>query len=221
MSKSKDWWPSSRVGQLAMAEKWVEVITPNAVAWKIDLNDLRNFKKVTEKARSAFQEVQNAETRTPVAIERGKVAFEELETAARAFKKQHLTIPPLDSVILVSLGLRVLDRKPTPSGTPTAQAAVETFLEGKYELGIRLSLISGSADDTANKGFRIFYSVVAHGEAAPADQEDLRNSFFTKRKRTKIQFKPADSGKTCYIAAQIENDGKKGPWGPMTSAVIP
>jgi hypothetical protein len=29
------------------------------------------------------------------------------------------------------------------------------------------------------------------------------------------------SGKRLFIAVQIENDGKKGEWGPMISAVIP
>jgi len=221
VSKSRDWWPSSRAGQLAMASKWVEVITPNAAAWKIDPDDVKTFRKVVEKARLAFHEVQNEETCTPVAQERCRTAFTELETAARAFKKQHLTIPPLDSSILVSLGLKVPDRKPTPSGTPTAQIAVETYLEGKYELGVRLRYINGRSDDPANKSFRVFYSVVAQGESAPQDQEELRSSFSTTRKKKVIQFKPSDSGKICYIAAQIENDGKKGPWGPITSAVIP
>ncbi|MCL2232410.1 MAG: hypothetical protein FWB99_04955 [Treponema sp.] len=221
MSKSKDWWPSSRAGQLAMASKWVEVITPNAKAWKIDAEDVKTFGKTVEKARLAFHEVQNEETCTPVAKEKCRVAFSDLETAARAFKKQHLTIPPLDSSIYVSLGLKVPDKKPTPSGTPTAQLAVETYLEGKYELGLRLIYINGSPDDPANKSFRVFYSVVAHGETPPRDQEELHSSFSTTQKKKVIQFKPTDSGKTCYIAAQIENNGKKGPWGPITSAVIP
>jgi hypothetical protein len=30
-----------------------------------------------------------------------------------------------------------------------------------------------------------------------------------------------DSEKTVYFAVMIENDGKKGHWGPMTSALIP
>jgi hypothetical protein len=29
-----------------------------------------------------------------------------------------------------------------------------------------------------------------------------------------VVFDYGDSGKTAYIAVQIENDGKKGPWGP-------
>jgi hypothetical protein len=30
-----------------------------------------------------------------------------------------------------------------------------------------------------------------------------------------------DSGKTAYFGVQIENEGKKGPWGPMVSGLSP
>jgi hypothetical protein len=36
-----------------------------------------------------------------------------------------------------------------------------------------------------------------------------------------IEFEVEDSGKTVYFAVQAENDGKKGGWGPMVSALIP
>ncbi|GMO53365.1 MAG: hypothetical protein Pg6C_19720 [Treponemataceae bacterium] len=58
-------------------------------------------------------------------------------------------------------------------------------------------------------------------EAALANPDDLRHSFFTKRKKDVIGFDFGDSGKTAHFAVQIENEGKKGPWGPLTSALIP
>jgi hypothetical protein len=36
-----------------------------------------------------------------------------------------------------------------------------------------------------------------------------------------IEFGFGDSGKTAYFAVQIENEEKKGPWGPLVSALIP
>jgi hypothetical protein len=36
-----------------------------------------------------------------------------------------------------------------------------------------------------------------------------------------MEFGFGDSGKTAYFCIQIENDGKKGPWGPMVNALIP
>jgi hypothetical protein len=59
------------------------------------------------------------------------------------------------------------------------------------------------------------------GETPPAKPGDLRKSFYTKRKKDVIEFDFEDSGKTVHFAVQIENDGKKGNWGPLVSALIP
>jgi hypothetical protein len=119
------------------------------------------------------------------------------------------------------LGLKPHDQHPSPSSTPTAQVTVETYLVGRHELGIRITYLTGSPDDPANKGYRIWYSVVAPGETPPVNPEELRKSFYTQRKKDLIEFEFGDSGSTAYFAVQVENDGKKGNWGPMVSALIP
>ncbi|MDR2096878.1 MAG: hypothetical protein LBP76_15350, partial [Treponema sp.] len=121
----------------------------------------------------------------------------------------------------IALGLKPHDTTPTASGIPTAQVAVETYLVGRHELGIKIIYVTGNPADPANKGYRIWYSVIAPGEASPVRPEDLRKSFYTKRKKDLIEFDFGDSGKTAYFAVQIENDGKQGPWGPLVSALIP
>jgi hypothetical protein len=80
---------------------------------------------------------------------------------------------------------------------------------------------AGIRTDPANKGFRIWYSVVTSSEIPPANPDDLRKSFYTKRKKDVIEFDFGDSGKTAHFAVQIENEGKKGPWGPLVQALIP
>jgi hypothetical protein len=55
----------------------------------------------------------------------------------------------------------------------------------------------------------------------PINPDELRKSFFTKRKKDVIEFDFGDSGKTAFFAVQIENGSKKGPWGPLVSALIP
>jgi hypothetical protein len=37
----------------------------------------------------------------------------------------------------------------------------------------------------------------------------------------RMEFEYGDSGKSAYFAIQIENDGKKGAWVPLGSAIIP
>jgi hypothetical protein len=63
--------------------------------------------------------------------------------------------------------------------------------------------------------------VIGQGETPPANPDDLHKFFYTKRKKDVIDFEFGDSGKTAYFAVQIENEGKKGPWGPLVSALIP
>jgi hypothetical protein len=108
-----------------------------------------------------------------------------------------------------------------PSIRRPSQVTVETYLVGRHELGVRIIYVVGTATDPANKGYRIWYSVVAPGETPPANPDDLRQSFYTKRKKDVIEFEFGDSGKTAYFAVQIENGGKQGPWGPLVNALIP
>jgi hypothetical protein len=91
----------------------------------------------------------------------------------------------------------------------------------RHELTLEIIYLSGSPDDRANKGYRIWYAVVAPGETPPTGPDDLHKSFYTKRKKDRIEFDYGDSGKTVWFAVQVENDGKKGPWGPLISDLIP
>jgi hypothetical protein len=104
------------------------------------------------------------------------------------------------------------------SKTPTLSGVSRI---ARHELGINILYVTGSPNDPANKGYRIWYSVIAPGETPPADPDDLRKSFYTKRKKDLIEFGFGDSGKTVYFAVQVENDGKKGNWGPLVNALIP
>jgi hypothetical protein len=139
----------------------------------------------------------------------------------RDFKRRYFLSPPLLDSDYISLGLKPHDSTPTPSGVPTAQVTVETYLIGRHELGVRIIYVVGSPTDPANKGYRIWYSVIGQRETPPANPDDLRTSFYTKRKKDVIDFEFGDSGKTAYFAVQIENESKKGPWGPLISALIP
>jgi hypothetical protein len=150
-----------------------------------------------------------------------KEAFDALTGFMRDFKRRYFLTPPLLPSDLSSLGWKPHDPHPSPSPAPTAQVTVETYLVGRHELGVRITYVTGSPDDPANKGYRIWYSVVAPDETPPANPEELRKSFYTQRKKDLIEFEFGDSGKTAWFAVQIENDGKKGHWGPMVSALIP
>jgi hypothetical protein len=221
MAQKTDWLSSDRTGQLAMARDWQNVAGTKAAAWGIPAAAVTELGALITAADTALTTAQNETTRTPVATAQCRAAFEALTARMRDTKKRYFLTPPLANPDYVSLGLKVPDSTPTPSGTPTAQVTVETYLVGRHELGVKIVYVTGSPADKANKGFRIWYSLTAPGETPPANPDDLRKSFFTKRKKDLIEFDFGDSGKTAWFAVQIENDGRKGPWGPLVSALIP
>jgi hypothetical protein len=226
MSTSKDWLPNGREGILAMARDWQDVAGASASAWGIPPTVLQGLDTLIQAAGAALAAAKNETTRTPVATARCKEAFDALAAAMRDMKRRYFLAPPLVDSSYIALGLKSRDATPTASGVPTAQVAIETYLVGRHELGVKIIYVAGAPTDPANKGYRIWYSVVAPEAAStdappPANPDELRKSFFTKRKKDVIEFEFGDSGKNCFMAAQIENEGKKGPWGPLTSALIP
>jgi hypothetical protein len=204
-----------------MAKEWVGILTVKAEAWGIPAAEITALTGLSNAADAALTEAKNEATRTPVATAQCKTAFDGMIGKMRDLKKRYFYVPPLSEADLVSLGLKPHDPRPTPTHTPTAHVTVETFLSGRHELGIKILYVDGDPNDPANKGFRVWYSVTAPGETPPADPDELRKSFFTKRKKDVIEFEYGDSGRTAYFAVQIENEGKKGGWGPMISALIP
>ena len=221
MSKSKDWWPSTKDGQLAMAHNWMQALANNGELWEIKIEDVHGFTDCTKNAAEAKKLLDDRQTRTPVVEEQFRKLMEKLEEKARYIKRRYFHIPPLQREDFIFLGLKIPDREPTLTRTPTAQAAVKAFLEGRHELGIEIFYIHGDPNDPANKNFRVYYQAVGAGETPPADPEGLHQSFAMTHKKSVIPFSYLDSGKTCYLAVQIENGNKKGPWGPIVSAVIP
>jgi hypothetical protein len=221
MSKTTDWLPGTRDEQVSMAEIWNNALHNSSGGWGIPATVMAEFAPLVSNAESALSTAKDEATRTPVATAQCKTAFEELIAKMRNIKKRYFYVPPLTDADLISLGLKPRDSTPTASGTPTAQVTVETYLVGRHELGVKMIYVTGNPADPANKGYRIWYSVVAPGETPPTNPDDLRKSFYTKRKKDVIEFDFGDSGKTAYFAVQIENEGKKGPWGPLVSALIP
>jgi hypothetical protein len=160
--------------------------------------------------------------RTPVITEQCRAAFEAMVSKMRFFHGHYFLVPPLDNAALISLGLTPKDNKPTASGKPTSEVMANlTLAGGRHELAMEIVYLSGSPEDRANKGYRVWYKTAPPGDAAPTDPEDLPKSFFTRRKKDIARFDYGDSGKMVYLAIQVENNGIKGDWGPMVSALIP
>jgi hypothetical protein len=240
MAKNKDWMPKTRHEKINMASAWLFVITtrakPDATppaseenlytgskaeAWNIPAATMSGLGIAVQRANETLAAISDKGTRTEVATAIATAAFNELTALMRDMKRRYFYAPPLAEADIISLGLRMPDTTPTPTATPTAEVTIETFLKGRHQLGINLSYLTGSPTDPANKGYRVWYRVVANDEPKPSTPDDLHKSFFTRKRKEMINFDYTDSGKTAWMAVQIENNSKKGPWGPLVSALIP
>jgi hypothetical protein len=192
-----------------------------ATAWGVPSDSVVELGVLTTAADSALTAAKNEDTRTPVATAQCRTDFDAMTAAMRDMKKRYFYVPPLQESDLVALGLKIPDSTSTSSGDPTAQVTLETYLVGRHQLGVKIIYLTGSPHDAANKGYRIWYSVIAQGDAPITNPGVLNESFYTKRKKDVVDFDYDDSGKIAYLAVQVENGGRKGPWGPITSALIP
>jgi hypothetical protein len=221
MAGNDDWYSGSRDGQLAMGKNWVVVLNVKGTGWKIPPEDTQALGAVVGEADAVLTTAKNETTRTPVVTAQCREVFGRMETKMRDIKKRYFYAPPLTDADFVALGLKIPDSTHSPTGVPAAQVTVETFLVGRHELGVRIVFVTGSPEDKANKGYRIWYKVVGPGEEAPSNPKQLTELFSTKRRKDLLEFQYGDSGKTVYMSAQVENNGKEGPFGPMVSAFIP
>jgi hypothetical protein len=204
-----------------MCRNWIGILTADQrTAWGIPAANFNALGVAYGSALVLFQKATSSE-RTAAITAECQAAFKAMIDTMRDFKRRFFLVPPLTDPDYVRLGLKIPDRTPTASGSPTAQVKVENYLVGRHQLGVRIVYVSGDPEDPANKGYRIWYGVAAPGEDPPADPDALHRSFYTRRKKDLIDFAFGDSGKNAYFAVQVENDGKKGPWGPLVSALIP
>jgi hypothetical protein len=168
MSQRTDRLPGTREGQLTMSKDWHSVAGTNAEAWGIPAAALQELSALTQTANTTtLTTAKNETTRTPVATAQCREAFEALTAAMRDMKKRYFIAPPLQKSDLIALGLKPHDTTPTPSGKPKSEVTVKTYLIGRHELGIKTVYVTGSPGDPANKGYRVWYSVVAPGETPP------------------------------------------------------
>lgn len=239
MAHKKEFLPPARQGQLDMAQQWLRVLpeqvkdekgvdTQKWKLWGIPEPVFLAFGEAFAKAQAALAEAKNKERNSDVVDQAVKSTFKALVTAMRSLKRRFFHMPPLTLEDWVALGFREPEQY-TLSGDPTAQVMAETFLKGRHELGMRLVYTSGDPNDRANKSYRIFYKILEHGEAeasalvkaAPTRPEDFALSFPERRKLFTHDFGFDSSGKTVYFCAQVENGKRVGPFGAITSAIIP
>jgi len=234
---SKDWMPTTRTEQLAMAKKWETYLTNQRISdWGVSKELRETFINALKEADKMLSTAITTD-RTSAMNAVIRASFGKLVDIMRDLRRRHFFMPPLTEGDWVSLGLRLPDTTFTTVGTPTSVVTAEITYPHKNALSLRIVPISDqSYDDRSGWGFRIYFGVLPQTtniseemmierqflRRQPQNPEELTASHFTRRKRDLIEFPYDNSGKQCFICVRYENSkGEKGPWGPMVNSFIP
>jgi hypothetical protein len=67
----------------------------------------------------------------------------------------------------------------------------------------------------------VYYVIVQPGGNAPTEPAQFTGSFYTMQRSDVLDYPFGSSGSTVYFIVQLKHGGKKGQFGPITSAIIP
>jgi hypothetical protein len=124
MSSSKDWLPRRREEQLAMAKKWVQVLTDKGDAWGVPAIERTSLATLRDDADRILT-MGMSSVRTAVITAQCKSAFDSLSEKIR-FIKKHFLFSPL--------------RGASPGTAPASRAR---FRRGSLPLRLRLPDLLG------------------------------------------------------------------------------
>ncbi|MDR0444625.1 MAG: hypothetical protein LBH44_14605 [Treponema sp.] len=231
MFHGKDWLPTSRTGQLAMAKNWHSVLGTKGTQWQITAADVSELKDIIEDSDKALTKAM-AGDRSAVVTARCKEAFDPMISFMRNMKKRKFFIPPLLNSDFVSLGLNPPGTTTTPIPPPTAQVIADITFPGIHLVELRnIRAVEGGLmpDPRSDYGVKMCWGIMGHPTPTdkfhltevPTSGHDLPHSKFRRRKKELFDF-DGESGNTIYFCLRYENPrGEAGPFGPMLSAVIP
>jgi hypothetical protein len=232
---SNDWLPARRDDQIGMAKDWLTVLRAKAAEWFVPDTEIRLLEALTANADAILIKAKSSE-RTMVITAQCKEAFSALTEKMLLIKNRCFLCPPLTEADLISLQLTPKDLAYTPPTVPTEQVEGDILRPGVHLLEIILRIITRTENHYGQFGFRIYWGIFPNRDAMveetpslkreppqiPGSVDALPFSKYTKRKRERFNFDPADSGKLVFFCVRLENtEGDAGPWGPLLSAVIP
>jgi hypothetical protein len=160
--------------------------------------------------------------RGPVDIAEKNRMRKTFEKALRSFIKAFLEYSPFVSDFdRNEMRLPIHDATPTPVPRPATfpEYDADTSVPSRISLRIWDGTSKRKAKPAGVHGAEIRWEM---RDAPPSKAEDLVNSDFATRTSHTFEFTGDKQGERVYFCLRWENPkGEKGPWGAITSAVIP
>ena len=217
---NKDWLPASREARLQMANAWETVLPAKKTLWNIPESAIDTLHERAG-VLSSFLETPIA-NRTSYINAGIRNAEKMLVEQMRDMKKRYFYDPPLIDADFILLGLKPKDVVPTYIGIPTGIPVLSITYDKTGRIQLNINVIdSNQPDSRSNYGFKISYGIFSQDQTAPTLAESLHEHRFTRQKKIRFSFNPADKGKIVYFCARCENSkGMEGDWSQIVSTFI-
>jgi hypothetical protein len=209
---------------------WQHILMKSLAArredWGITTTEWTALTKLQTEFERKFAAANYNETRTPAAIIGKNVALAAYKKQLRVVIKAHITYNlAVTEPERKSMGLPVHKTKRTPA--PVAESYPWIRANTGLLRHVRFDYGSFDPDTTEpSKAKPPGQHGVEFGwvirETPIVNMDELSHSSFDTHTPLTLEFKDSDRGKTLWYAARWENTrGKKGPWGPIESVIIP
>jgi hypothetical protein len=221
MSKEKDWLPRNRDELLKMCFKWLEVINLKMTEWNMRKEVLEKLQTLYNTALAANIVLSDKGNKSPHKVKDCDEAFAPLEEYMREIKRDTFHKPTIKDVDFIDLQLKIPDEHPAPVPAPVREISADPVLASFHQMGWRVRYVDKGEKRDGDKGYKVFVHLAERTDPAPTKVEDFSKSFYTTKAHGLLEFLAEDTAKKIYFMSRIENDGKEGPMGPITSAGIP
>ncbi|MDR1215117.1 MAG: hypothetical protein LBK25_00375 [Treponema sp.] len=221
-----DYMPRSDVKILDFIKNLIAYLEANATRLGIAATVITALKTLLLSFEAALEKTGLPETsRLDTATK--NAAKGELCSATRDFVNVNIRYnKAVTDIDRVGMGLPIPDKKPTSIHPPTTAPVIELRLER-----IRQVIVAFKNDGSKSwgkpagvHGAEIRWAVRDQHDVKdpPIEPTDLANSSFATKSPHTMEFSGAERGQTLDLCLRWENNvGDKGPWGEISSAIIP
>jgi hypothetical protein len=204
----------------------IAYLEANIARLGIDATVIAALKALVQLFETAYEKTGLPET-SKLDTATKNAAKAELRSATRDFVNSYIRYnKAVTDIDRLGMGLPIPDKTPTPVPPPTTAPIIELRLAR-----IRQVLVAFKNEGSTRwgkpagvHGAEIRWAVRDQHDVKdpPIEPTDLANSSFATKSPHTMEFSGAERGQTLDLCLRWENNvGDKGPWGEISSAIIP
>ncbi|MDR3328629.1 MAG: hypothetical protein LBS63_00785 [Prevotellaceae bacterium] len=215
-----DYIPARDSELVAWSANFIAQLTPHIFPWGINPQDFTNLQVAASGFATLHQQADSPE-KTSVIVAQKNAARAALIALVRALVNFQLRNPAISDAERVALGLHVHDGTHSPVPVPTSRPELNIDVLDVRRLRVAFHDMgsAGKAKPYGVNGAVILYAVL---DAPPTSPATLTRSVLATHTPFTLEFAEEERGRTVYVAICWQNEqGEKGPWSEIESAIIP